>query len=188
MGICDGIASRLAEGQATRLPRGEQRMAFRSRRGFLKTASAAGVAAAAGHLLAPFSRAQASGLAGAFRVDVDTRRTLAPLDRNIFGSFLEHLGRAIYEGIYDPGTPLADSYGFRTDVLDHIRKMQVPLVRYPGGNFVSGYHWLDGVGAQEGPSNGAGKSVEFGGDQPVWHQRISGVVQAGGHDADDGIE
>jgi alpha-N-arabinofuranosidase len=124
-------------------------MAFRSRRGFLKTASAAGVAAAAGHLLAPFSRAQVSGLAGAFRVDVDTRRTLAPLDRNIFGSFLEHLGRAIYEGIYDPGTPLADGNGFRTDVLDEIRKMQVPLVRYPGGNFVSGYHWLDGVGPKK---------------------------------------
>ena len=100
-------------------------MAFRSRRGFLKAASAAGVAAAAGHLLAPFSRAQASGLGGAFRVDLDTRRTLAPLDRNIFGSFLEHLGRAIYEGIYDPGTPLADGNGFRTDVLDEIRKMQV---------------------------------------------------------------
>jgi alpha-N-arabinofuranosidase len=124
-------------------------MAFRSRRGFLKTASAAGVAAAAGHLLAPFSRAQASGLGGAFRVDLDTRRTLAPLDRNIFGSFLEHLGRAIYEGIYDPGTPLADGNGFRTDVLDEIRKMQVPMVRYPGGNFVSGYHWLDGVGPKK---------------------------------------
>jgi alpha-L-arabinofuranosidase len=124
-------------------------MAFRSRRGFLKAASAAGVAAAAGHLLAPFSRAQASGLGGPFRVDLDTRRTLAPLDRNIFGSFLEHLGRAIYEGIYDPGTPLADGNGFRTDVLDQIRKMQVPLVRYPGGNFVSGYHWLDGVGPKK---------------------------------------
>jgi alpha-L-arabinofuranosidase len=64
----------------------------------------------------------------------------------VFGSFLEHLGRAIYGGIYDPGSKLSDSNGFRKDVLAEIRQLGVPIVRYPGGNFVSGYNWLDGVG------------------------------------------
>ena len=77
---------------------------------------------------------------------IDTQRTIAPLERNLFGSFLEHLGRAIYEGIYDPGSKLSDSSGFRTDVLNEIRQLGVPIIRYPGGNFVSGYNWLDGVG------------------------------------------
>jgi alpha-N-arabinofuranosidase len=82
-------------------------------------------------------------------VDLDSRRTLPALDRNIFGSFLEHLGRAIYEGIYDPNSKFADANGFRKDVLEEIQKLQVPIVRYPGGNFVSGYHWLDGVGPKQ---------------------------------------
>ena len=125
-------------------------MAFDSRRGFLKRASAAGIAISANHLLAPFLRAQTGGPASAmFRVDVDSRRTLPALDRNIFGSFLEHLGRAIYEGIYDPNSKLADANGFRKDVLEEIQKLQVPIVRYPGGKFVSGYHWLDGVGPKQ---------------------------------------
>ena len=83
------------------------------------------------------------------RIYVDSRRTIAPLDRNLFGSFLEHLGRAIYEGIYDPGSSLSDANGFRTDVMDQIKKLGVPIVRYPGGNFVSGYNWLDGVGPKQ---------------------------------------
>jgi len=65
---------------------------------------------------------------------------------DLFGSFLEHLGPAIYEGIYDPGSKPSDSNGFRKDVLNEIRQLGVPIVRYPGGNFVSGYNWLDGVG------------------------------------------
>ena len=80
---------------------------------------------------------------------MDSRRTIAPLDRNLFGSFLEHLGRAIYEGIYDPGSKLSDSNGLRKDVMDEIRQLGVPIVRYPGGNFVSGYNWLDGVGPKQ---------------------------------------
>ena len=83
------------------------------------------------------------------RVYLDPRRTVAPLDRNLFGSFLEHLGRAIYEGIYDPGSKLSDSNGFRKDVMDEVRQMGVPIIRYPGGNFVSGYNWLDGVGPKQ---------------------------------------
>ena len=64
----------------------------------------------------------------------------------MLGSFLEHLGRAIYTGVYQPGSRLADAKGFRTDVAREIKDLGVPIVRYPGGNFVSGYNWLDGVG------------------------------------------
>ena len=125
-------------------------MAFDSRRGFLKRASAAGIAISAHHLLAPFVQAQTAGSASSvFRFDLDSRRVLPALDRNIFGSFLEHLGRAIYEGIYDPNSRFADANGFRKDVLEEIQKLQVPIIRYPGGNFVSGYHWLDGVGPKQ---------------------------------------
>ena len=67
-------------------------------------------------------------------------------DERLFGSFIEHIGRAVYGGIYEPGHPTADDMGFRTDVLDLVRKLNVPLVRYPGGNFVSGYIWEDGIG------------------------------------------
>jgi alpha-N-arabinofuranosidase len=93
--------------------------------------------------------ASASDSAAPARVYIDSRRTIAPLDRNLFGSFLEHLGRAIYQGVYDPGSKLSDASGFRKDVLDDIRQLGVPIVRYPGGNFVSGYNWLDGVGPQQ---------------------------------------
>jgi len=127
-----------------------------SRRRFLKQASNAGVACSATALFGglvhglvagkPGQSAPVTGTATAARVYVDTRRTIAPLDRNLFGSFLEHLGRAIYQGIYDPGSKLADANGFRKDVLNEIRQMGVPIIRYPGGNFVSGYNWLDGVG------------------------------------------
>jgi len=75
---------------------------------------------------------------------------MAPaIDRNLFGSFLEHLGRAIYQGIYQPDSKLADANGFRKDMLEEIRHLGVPMVRYPGGNFVSGYNWLDGVGPKK---------------------------------------
>ncbi len=125
-------------------------MAFGSRREFLKQASAASIAISANHLLTPFLRAQTGGSASpVFRFDIDSRRALPALDRNIFGSFLEHLGRAIYEGIYDPNSKFADANGFRKDVLEEIQKLQVPIIRYPGGNFVSGYHWLDGVGPKQ---------------------------------------
>jgi alpha-L-arabinofuranosidase len=129
-----------------------------SRRRFLKQAANAGVACSAtafipaiANGLVAESRGQAAPSAGttAARVYVDTRRTIAPLDRNLFGSFLEHLGRAIYEGIYDLGSKLSDANGFRKDVLNEIRELGVPIIRYPGGNFVSGYNWLDGVGPKQ---------------------------------------
>jgi alpha-N-arabinofuranosidase len=125
-----------------------------TRRKFLKQACNAGIAGSATalfgrSLFGATASGQSTSSSGAARVYVDSRRTIAPLDRNLFGSFLEHLGRAIYEGVYDPGSKLSDANGFRKDVLDEIRKMGVPIIRYPGGNFVSGYNWLDGVGPKK---------------------------------------
>ena len=71
---------------------------------------------------------------------------IGKIDKRIYGSFIEHLGRAVYNGIYEPTHPTADDMGFRKDVLDLINKLNVPIVRYPGGNFVSGYNWEDGTG------------------------------------------
>lgn len=68
------------------------------------------------------------------------------IDKRIYGSFIEHLGRAVYGGIYEPGHATADESGFREDVLELVRRIDVPIVRYPGGNFVSGYNWEDGTG------------------------------------------
>lgn len=80
---------------------------------------------------------------------IDRDFKISDVDERIYGSFIEHLGRAVYEGIYQPGNPLSDENGFRKDVLELVRETAVPLVRYPGGNFVSGYHWEDGVGPKE---------------------------------------
>ncbi len=77
---------------------------------------------------------------------VETDFILSDVDPRLFGSFIEHLGRAVYEGIYEPGHPTADEQGFRKDVIKLIKDINVPIVRYPGGNFVSGYNWEDGVG------------------------------------------
>ena len=74
---------------------------------------------------------------------------IAKIDNRIYGSFIEHLGRAVYGGIYEPGHPDADENGFRKDVIKLIKDIDVPVVRYPGGNFVSGYNWEDGVGPVE---------------------------------------
>ena len=74
---------------------------------------------------------------------------IGAIDPRLYGSFVEHLGRAVYGGVYEPGHPTADDMGFRGDVLDLVRELKVPLVRYPGGNFVSGYDWEDGVGPRE---------------------------------------
>lgn len=76
----------------------------------------------------------------------DVRFTVGKIEKNLFGSFVEHLGRAVYGGIYEPGHPTADQDGFREDVLGAVKQLAVSIVRYPGGNFLSGYDWLDGVG------------------------------------------
>ena len=71
---------------------------------------------------------------------------IGEIDKRIYGSFIEHLGRAVYGGIYEPGHSSADDMGFRTDVIELVRELDIPIVRYPGGNFVSGYNWEDGTG------------------------------------------
>ncbi|MGH2532085.1 MAG: alpha-N-arabinofuranosidase [Thermomicrobiales bacterium] len=80
------------------------------------------------------------------RIVVDRDFRIGEVDPRLFGSFLEHLGRAVYGGIYEPDHPTADDLGFRQDVLALVRELGTPVVRYPGGNFVSGYNWEDGVG------------------------------------------
>ena len=83
------------------------------------------------------------------RLYLDKYFKIAKTDHRIFGSFIEHLGRAVYSGIYEPGHPQADAHGFRKDVMELIKELAVPIIRYPGGNFVSGYNWEDGIGPVE---------------------------------------
>ncbi|WEV64188.1 alpha-L-arabinofuranosidase C-terminal domain-containing protein [Bifidobacterium sp. ESL0732] len=83
------------------------------------------------------------------RLVVDDEFEIAPIDDRLFGSFAEHLGRCIYTGIYEPGHPTADADGFRQDVIDLVRELGATTIRYPGGNFVSGYRWEDGVGPKD---------------------------------------
>ncbi|BDZ51959.1 alpha-N-arabinofuranosidase [Frondihabitans sucicola] len=80
------------------------------------------------------------------RLSLDPAFVVAPVSRKTFGTFVEHLGRCVYGGIHDPGHPTADEDGFRGDVLQYVRDLGISTVRYPGGNFVSGYRWEDGVG------------------------------------------
>jgi alpha-N-arabinofuranosidase len=80
---------------------------------------------------------------------IDPAFTVAPVSRRTFGTFVEHMGRCVYTGIYEPDHDTADEDGFRQDVLELTRELGVSLVRYPGGNFVSGYRWEDGVGPRE---------------------------------------
>ncbi|WP_433062957.1 alpha-N-arabinofuranosidase [Dactylosporangium sp. CS-033363] len=94
---------------------------------------------------------------------IHPRYTVGPVRPRLFGSFVEHLGRCVYGGIFEPGHPTADADGFRGDVLELVRELGVTVVRYPGGNFVSGYRWEDGVGPLEDRPrrlDGAWRSIE----------------------------
>ena len=91
----------------------------------------------------------ARGKTGNARIKVDIERQKGEIDRNIYGNFVEHLGRCIYGGLYEPGSPLSDEKGYRRDVLEATRALRTSLVRWPGGNFVSGYHWEDGIGPKQ---------------------------------------
>ncbi|NNC11459.1 alpha-N-arabinofuranosidase [Planctomonas sp. JC2975] len=82
-------------------------------------------------------------------ITIDRDFTVGPVPRRIFGNFVEHMGRCVYTGIYEPGHPEADENGYRRDVLDLVKELGVSVVRYPGGNFVSGYNWEDGIGPVE---------------------------------------
>src|SRR5277367_4018804 len=154
-----------------------------SRRHFLQDASKTGIALGASAALGRslFGQSSASNAGQPIRIYSDARRTIAPVHREVFGSFLEHLGRAIYEGIYDPQSKLSDSNGFRKDVLDEIKKLGVPIIRYPGGNFVSGYNWLDGIGPKASRPAVLDKawnsmnSNEFGTDEFLSWCRLAGT-------------
>ena len=82
-------------------------------------------------------------------IAVHSRYQVGEVDPRIFGGFLEHMGRAVYEGVYDPTSAHADASGFRRDVLTALRRLKMTAMRYPGGNFASGYHWMDGVGPRD---------------------------------------
>src|SRR5690606_23256375 len=110
---------------------------------------------------------------------IDPAFAIADVDPRLFGSFVEHLGRCVYTGIYEPGHPAADENGFRRDVLDLVRELGVTVVRYPGGNFVSGYRWEDGVGPERAtrPAS-AWRSIEpktFGLGEFIKWTRAAGV-------------
>ena len=114
-------------------------------------------------------------------VTITLGRLVGVADPRLFGSFVEHLGRGVYGGIYDPGHPTATPEGFRGDVLELVRELGVTVVRYPGGNFVSGYNWRDGIGPRtERPRrlDLAWKSIEtneFGTDDFIAWSRAAGV-------------
>ena len=80
---------------------------------------------------------------------IDPALRVSAVDPRLYGSFVEHMGRCVYTGIYEPGHPEADADGFRRDVADLVRELGVPVLRYPGGNFVSGYNWEDGIGPRD---------------------------------------
>jgi len=132
-------------------------------------------------------------------VHLDFKRTRGPIDRRIFGTFLEHMGRAVYEGAYEPGSPFADEDGFRTDVLTALTEMGASIVRYPGGNLVSTYNWKNGIGPKENRPRRpdyAWKSVEtnqFGTDEFIKWCRKGGwepmmTVNLGTRGAEDACE
>jgi alpha-N-arabinofuranosidase len=116
-----------------------------NRRDFMAGLGRSGAALVAGPWLGGIGHAQPRGA----RAVLQRARYRSELDRRLLGAFLEHLGRAIYTGVYEPGSPRADASGFRKDVVAEVKGLGVPIMRYPGGNFVSGYNWLDGVGPKD---------------------------------------
>jgi alpha-N-arabinofuranosidase len=82
-------------------------------------------------------------------IKIDTERVIDDIDPKIYGNFIEHLGRCIQGGIFDEGSPLADANGYRRDVFDAVKKLNVPILRWPGGNFSSNYNWQDGIGPRD---------------------------------------
>ncbi|MER7623140.1 alpha-N-arabinofuranosidase [Streptomyces sp. NPDC126503] len=99
-----------------------------------------------GHPERPEPPAPAVPAAHRARFTLDPDFTVGPVDPRLYGSFVEHLGRCVHTGIHEPGHPAADADGLRTDVLELVRELGVTVIRYPGGNFVSGHRWEDSVG------------------------------------------
>ena len=111
-------------------------------------------------------------------VTIPVKAETRPYSPMIFGGFLEHFGKQIYGGVFEPGSPLADENGFRTDVIAALRELKVPIVRWPGGCYVSGYHWADGVGRRRTPTDdmawGVVEPHTFGTDEFVQLCRLAG--------------
>lgn len=124
-----------------------------TRREFVRGFAQAGLGLAAWQALpgparrSLFAQAAAEPLKARLKIDPDRR--LGTIDPNLYGNFVEHLGRCIYGGIYDEGSKLSDADGVRKDVLEAARRLRVTQLRWPGGNFVSGYHWTDGIGPKD---------------------------------------
>lgn len=140
-----------------------------TRREFAQGSVAAvlGSSAVAGRLAA----LDATGARVSGELTVDPSAASTPFNRMIFGQFLEHFHRQVYGGVFEPGSPLANKAGFRMDVIDALRELQIPIVRWPGGCFASAYHWRDGVGKDREPSFDKAWGVEdpntFGTDEFV---------------------
>ncbi len=98
-------------------------------------------------LMAANIRAQSSAV-----IKIDLDRKISKIDPNIYGAFVEPIRTVVYGSIYDPKSPLADESGFRKDFLQLVKELKIPVVRWPGGNFVSGYNWEDGIGPKDQPS------------------------------------
>jgi alpha-N-arabinofuranosidase len=98
---------------------------------------------------APLIMASPAARAATASIQIHTHRHRGEIDKKIFGNFIEHLGRCITGGIFDEGSPLSDKRGFRTDVMTAVKDMNVPLLRWPGGNFSSNYNWMDGIGPRD---------------------------------------
>ena len=113
------------------------------------------------------------------KVTADPSGNAVPFNRMIFGQFLEHFHRQVYGGVFDPGSALSNDKGFRLDVIEALRELRVPIVRWPGGCFVSAYHWRDGVGEKRTPSFNKAWGVEdpnsFGTDEFVQWCRLIGA-------------
>ena len=98
------------------------------------------------------------------QIAITPARTLGTIDPKLFGGFVEHLGRCIYGGLYDEGSRLSDERGFRKDVLALLRELRLGILRWPGGNFVSNYHWTDGIGPKAGRPRRP--ELAWGGEEP----------------------
>ena len=122
------------------------------------------------------------------RITVDPAFRVGPVDPRVYGSFVEHLGRCVYTGIYEPEHPTADKHGFREDVADLTRELGVPVIRYPGGNFVSGYRWEDGIGPVGGTAGAAGPGLALHRAERGGHGRVLRLGPAGRLGADAGGE
>ncbi|MDR2900316.1 MAG: alpha-N-arabinofuranosidase, partial [Treponema sp.] len=111
-------------------------------------------------------------------IRIDSTRVIGKRDSMIYGHFIEHFHRQIYGGIFDPDNPLSDEDGFRTDVIDALKKIKMPVIRWPGGCFVSAWHWKDAIGPERVPSFDKAWRVEepntFGTDEFIAFCRKTG--------------